>query len=85
MLREQLRRFVAEKIAGEERPGRLKRRCSLPRTALCCSDPAGSWMGEGSVIEDQPRQYEVLAVRNRVGFCSPEGDWEIGHGGVADD
>lgn len=32
------------------------------RAVIYSSVPAGSWMGEGSVLKDQPRFYDVVAI-----------------------
>lgn len=34
------------------------------RPVLYSSIPAGSWIGEGSVIKDEPRHYDLVAVGN---------------------
>ena len=32
------------------------------RTVIYSSVPAGSWMGEGSVMKEEPRHYDVIAI-----------------------
>ncbi|MES2942405.1 MAG: Crp/Fnr family transcriptional regulator [Pseudomonadota bacterium] len=33
--------------------------------------PDGEWFGEGSVLKDEPRRYEVIALRDTVLLCLP--------------
>lgn len=35
--------------------------------------PGGEWFGEGSVLQDEPRRYEVVALRETRLLCVPRG------------
>jgi len=38
--------------------------------------PAGEWFGEGSVLKDEPRRYEVIALRDTELMCLPRAEFE---------
>lgn len=50
------------KLCWNERDGR-----SLTFTGVC----AGSWFGEGTVVKDEPRRYDVIALRDTRVACMP--------------
>ncbi|MEJ6023213.1 Crp/Fnr family transcriptional regulator [Ramlibacter sp. PS4R-6] len=38
--------------------------------------PAGEWFGEGSVLKDEPRRYDVVALRDTELLCLPRTEFE---------
>lgn len=53
--------------------GLLKMACnwSSGKTTTFTGVPAGGWFGEGSLLKDEPRKYDVIALRNsKVAFMN---------------
>jgi CRP-like cAMP-binding protein len=38
--------------------------------------PAGEWFGEGSVLKDEPRRYDVIALRDTELVCLPRPEFD---------
>jgi CRP/FNR family cyclic AMP-dependent transcriptional regulator len=38
--------------------------------------PAGEWFGEGSVLKEEPRRYDVIALRDTELLCMPRAQFE---------
>ena len=38
--------------------------------------PGGEWFGEGSVLKDEPRRYDVIALRETELVCLPRAEFE---------
>lgn len=38
--------------------------------------PAGEWFGEGSALKDEPRRYDVIALRDTTLLCLPRVDFD---------
>jgi CRP-like cAMP-binding protein len=39
--------------------------------------PGGEWFGEGSVLKDEPRRYDVIALRETTLLCLPRAEFEL--------
>jgi CRP/FNR family transcriptional regulator, cyclic AMP receptor protein len=38
--------------------------------------PGGEWFGEGSVLKDEPRRYDVIALRETTLLCLPRAEFD---------
>lgn len=46
--------------------------------------PAGEWFGEGSVLKDERRRYDVIALRDTELLCLPRAEFEALRSGSID-